>query len=89
MSNMFNQCLIIAPILRFELVEALVPNYACTTTNKNICLCAYVYIYIYICVCVCVCACVCILCICIYYSTILCSSINEMPSFTYDYFHIS
>ena len=54
LSNMFNQCLIFAPILSFELVEVLVPNYACTTTNKNIYLCVYVCIYIYIYVCACV-----------------------------------
>ena len=47
LSNMFNQCFIFAPILSFELVEVLVPNYACTTTNKNI----YSCIYIYMCVC--------------------------------------
>ena len=81
---MFNQCFIFALILSFELVEALVPNYACTTTNKNICLCVYAYIYIYIYVHVSI-----YYILCIYYSTILCSSLNEMLSFTYDYFHIS
>ena len=53
LSNMFNQCLVYAPILSFDLVEALVPNYACTTTNKKICLCIYIYIYIYINMCMC------------------------------------
>ena len=51
---MYNQCIIFAPILRFELVEALVPIYTCTTTNKNICLCVYAYIYIYIYIYICV-----------------------------------
>ena len=48
---MFNQCFIFAPILSFELVEMLIPNYAYTTTNKNIYLCVYVYIYICMCMC--------------------------------------
>ena len=48
MSNMFNQCFIFATIFSFELVEALVPNYACTTTNKNICLFVYIYMYVYV-----------------------------------------
>ena len=39
LSKMFNQCFIFTPILSFELVEALVHNYAYTKTNKNICLC--------------------------------------------------
>ena len=84
LSNMFNQCFIFAPILSFELVEVLVPNYACTTTNKNIYLCVYVYIYIYMYVHVSI-----YYILCIYYSTILYSLLNEMLSFTYDYFHIS
>ena len=36
-------------------------------------------IYVYTCICI----------LCIYYSTILCSSLNEMLLFTYNYFHIS
>ena len=50
LTNMFNQCFIFAPILSFELMEALVPNYACTKTNKNMFMCVCIYIYIYICV---------------------------------------
>ena len=67
----FTNVLFFGPILRFELMEALVPNYACTTTKKNICLCVYVciyiYVYIYIYMWVCVCVCVCVW-VCIYYS---------------------
>ena len=77
LSNMINQCFIFAPILSFELVEALVPNYAYTPTNKNICL---LYIYMNVTV---------YNVLYIYYNRILCPSLNEMLSFTYDYFYIS
>ena len=50
------------------------------------CVCIYIHIYIYVSVYVHVSI---YYILCIYYSTILYSSLNEMLSFTYYYFHIS
>ena len=46
------------PIFSLEFVEALVHNFACAITNKNMYAYIYRYIYVYVCICMYICECV-------------------------------